>query len=286
MSRQGGRGPEDRSLETAIADVGIEGILREEASSPETVPGSVVLPCGGPAASCGPVPVVETSRQRRILPTWMVADLPGWFASLLVPAICPHCGRAARAALLCPACRSEALQVRHETATPPRGFSTIFAGPVLSGPTRTLVHALKYEGQKRFAEALVELACADGIPPLPAGGVLVPVPVHRTRRRERGYNQSEELARAYAARAGLPILTKALVRVRSTGTQTRLGAEERWRNIGEAIRVGPEFRPGMRAIIVDDVVTTGATLTACAATLLGAGASEVHGLVALLAPQA
>lgn len=210
----------------------------------------------------------------------------GWLGSLLVPAICPHCGRASRAALLCSACRTEALLVRGDDAIPPRGFATISAGPVLSGPTRTLVHGLKYEGQRRFAEALVELACAGGVPALPAGSFLVPVPVHRVRRRERGYNQSEELARAFARRTGLPVLTKALLRVRSTGTQTRLDAEQRWRNIGEAIRIGPDFRPGMTAIVVDDVMTTGATLTACAAALLGAGAGEVHGLVALMAPQA
>jgi len=152
-------------------------------------------------------------------------------------------------------------------------------GPEVVPPVRELVHGLKYGGLRSAAPELVSLALAavpgDFCPP---DAVLVPVPLHPTRRRERGYNQSELAARAWSRKLGRPVADHWLSRTRATGTQTALDAGERRRNLGRAFAVGKAFHPGVAVILVDDVLTTGATLSSCAAVLLAAGCPSVHGL--------
>jgi ComF family protein len=109
-------------------------------------------------------------------------------------------------------------------------------------------------------------------------GALVPVPLSATRERERGYNQSERLARALAARWSLPVWDDVLVRERHTRSQARLTPGERLRNVAGAFRApgGAERRlSGAHLLLVDDVVTTAATLNACAAALMHGGARIV-----------
>ena len=103
---------------------------------------------------------------------------------------------------------------------------------------------------------------------------LVPVPLARSRLRERGYNQSEELARVLAHSWGIPMRTDLLVRGRATETQTRLTPGERRRNVSGAFRASAERASlrGLHLVLVDDVVTTAATLNACAAALHDGGA--------------
>lgn len=139
-----------------------------------------------------------------------------------------------------------------------------------------IIHALKYEGWWRVAEgAALRMARLDW----PADVVdervaLVPVPLAASRLRQRGYNQSECLARALAVLWKLPVRADVLVRSRATQTQTRLTPEERVRNVHgafaatEAARV--ELR-GAHVVLVDDVVTTAATLNECAAALHASG---------------
>ena len=110
------------------------------------------------------------------------------------------------------------------------------------------------------------------------GSVLLPVPLHKTRLRERGYNQSRLAAVAWSRILGLPVADRWLERVRSTGTQTSLGTLDRRRNLSRAFAAGPAFRPDVPVVLVDDVLTTGATLSSCAAVLLAAGAPSVRGL--------
>jgi len=105
--------------------------------------------------------------------------------------------------------------------------------------------------------------------------LLVPVPLAASRQRQRGYNQSECLARALAPLWNVPIRVDLLVRSRSTETQTRLTPDERVRNVHGAFAAGPAARSALRGahvMLVDDVVTTAATLNACAAVLHDAGA--------------
>ncbi len=166
-------------------------------------------------------------------------------------------------------------------------MEAIACGPRLDGCVRSLVHGLKYHGHRRAARDLAEMAAPavrDGFC-LP-GAVLVPVPVHPHRRRERGYNQSEELARHWSRILSAPVEPHALRRVVDTATQTRLDAVRRRENLDGVFRVGKGFRSDRPVVLVDDVLTTGATLSSCAATLLSAGCPSVRALCAAWAGEA
>ncbi|MFH1007231.1 MAG: ComF family protein [Candidatus Latescibacterota bacterium] len=149
-----------------------------------------------------------------------------------------------------------------------------------------LIHQLKYRGKRsvghRLGTMLGQLMAADG----GEGGweLLVPVPLHKSRKKERGYNQSAILAHAMAEQMGIEVRTDLLVRKRRTATQTKLSAQERARNVAGAFGVPhPEWVRGRTILLVDDVWTTGATVNACTEVLLNAGARRVS-LAALTHP--
>jgi len=147
------------------------------------------------------------------------------------------------------------------------------------GTARAAIHALKYRGATALAPLLSEpMAAALAAHPLLVD-LVVPVPLHPQRERERGYNQSALLASRLAAAAGLPPPTPLLRRERDTRSQVGLSARERRDNVrGAFCCVDPRAAAGRRGLLVDDVVTTGATLEACAATLRAAGVGRVWGL--------
>ena len=139
------------------------------------------------------------------------------------------------------------------------------------------MHRIKYREEPWLAEDLARLALADDVFRRHlAGSTLVPVPLHADRRRERGYNQAEVLARALARLTPGTSCLDLLERTRDTAQQVRLGREARVENMDDAFRVRPGRRvPGGRLVVIDDVLTTGATLSACAAALLVGGARKV-----------
>jgi ComF family protein len=163
-----------------------------------------------------------------------------------------------------------------------RGLSLLSIGFSLGpydGPLRVAVHELKYRGRRRvagrLAEAIAELQEARAV--LCEGSLLVPVPLHPRRRRDRGFNQAELLASELARLVDLPMSAAALVRRSETRPQTGLSAAERRRNVAGAFAVRRRSKVAGRVVVlVDDVVTTGATARACARALLDSGAKDVR----------
>jgi ComF family protein len=145
------------------------------------------------------------------------------------------------------------------------------------GSLRAIVHAFKYDGRRSLAAPLAGLMRARGAAVLAGADAAVPVPLHASRRRERGFDQAADLAR----HVGLPVV-HALGRIRPTAVQASLPAGRRHANVRDAFALTPAAVPlrGRIVVLVDDVSTTGATLEACARAMSGAGVREVRALTA------
>lgn len=145
----------------------------------------------------------------------------------------------------------------------------------------TLIHGFKYRHMRRH----IRFLCAylryrpDLKEYARSFDALVPVPIHPVRKRERGYNQAEEICKEIQGFLGLPVLPAALLRTRATKSQTRLDRRNRGRNLEGAFACpDPEAVRGKRLLLVDDVFTTGATMGRCAELLIAAGAGAVGAL--------
>jgi ComF family protein len=158
----------------------------------------------------------------------------------------------------------------------PPPFARASAACQYGGELATAVSRLKYGGAAHVAEPLGRLL--RGTLAEVQGGVdlVVPVPLHARRHRRRGYNQAALLAASAARGTGLEVAFRALARVRDTPAQTGLGRLERLANVRGAFEARPRAVAGRCVLLVDDVMTTGATATACAEVLLEAGAAEVR----------
>jgi ComF family protein len=203
---------------------------------------------------------------------------------ILFPDRCAGCGRTG--SLLCDRCRA---RIRPYPGTA-RALSLAANGDralldqvaiafVFDGALREAIHRLKYDRVRRMAGPLGELLAQHmRAQPQPAD-VLVPVPLHPRRMAERGFNQSELLAQHLSRLSGIPMLASGLVRSRDTAHQVGLDARERHENVREAFVWQQPARPPARVLLIDDVLTTGATLVACAHALRLAGTREVRALV-------
>jgi ComF family protein len=154
------------------------------------------------------------------------------------------------------------------------GFESARAPLRYEGVGKEVVHALKYRG---YRKVVAGLATPLMLQVLGRGrfDAVVPVPLHRSRQRKRGFNQARLLARGIAAEINAP-LSDTLKVVRSTRDQVELSAAQRRANVAGAYRASAPLEG--RILVIDDVFTTGATTSACASTLLQAGAREVHAL--------
>jgi ComF family protein len=141
---------------------------------------------------------------------------------------------------------------------------------------REIVHHLKYEGYTKLAE-LAASAIAQRIHTVPRGAILVPIPLGARRRFERGYNQATEIALALSRLWSLQVSESVIRRRRETASQTALTPEERVQNVTAAFKaIHPVTAGSNVAILVDDVLTTGATIASGASALLEAGWEEVR----------
>ena len=154
------------------------------------------------------------------------------------------------------------------------GFESAKAPLKYDGVGKKIVHALKYHGYKKVVE---KLATPLMLQVLGEGSfdAVVPVPLHRSRLRKRGFNQAELLARGVATRINATV-SDTLEVVRSTGDQVELSAAQRRANVAGAYTAKAPVQG--RILLIDDVFTTGAAMSACAGTLIRAGAQEVHAL--------
>ena len=204
---------------------------------------------------------------------------------------CFLCRGAARASLLCDGCAADlpeltgprcprcALPAPEDgpcgrcLANPPQFDGTV-AALAYAFPADVLIHALKFRGELALAALLAERLAARLVALAPGAECLVPVPLAPERLRARGYNQSLEIARHVSRAAHVPLAVELCHRVRDTPAQTDLPWAERARNVRGAF-ASPGSLAGARVAVLDDVMTTGATLDAVAAALKQAGAASV-----------
>ncbi len=202
---------------------------------------------------------------------------------------CPRCLAALRYGVECPVC-----------PTYPNGLSGLRAvglytvATTIEGrrdrqndpPLTHAIHRFKYHRQHSLAAVLGDLLCDEWRLADVAATVVAPVPSHPRRLAVRGYDHADLLARHVAGRLGLPVLGERLARVRNTIAQAtnRLGEAERRANMAGAF-VADALPLDSVVLLVDDVYTSGATMTQCAAALRGAGAKDVWGLVLARAPR-
>ncbi|HMF94666.1 MAG TPA: ComF family protein [Vicinamibacterales bacterium] len=191
----------------------------------------------------------------------------------LTPPLCDRCGdplptwRAVSTALACCArCRRTS-----------RAIDRARAVGAYDGALRAVIHALKYDGRRSLARPIAAMMRSRGAEIVDGAAYAVPVPLHISRRRHRGFNQANDLAR----HLGLPVV-HALWRRRATAAQAGLPAARRHRNVHDAFAPARAARSlvGSIVVLVDDVSTTGATLDACARVLKTAGVKEVRALTA------
>jgi len=232
----------------------------------------------------------------------LTRDLIHGLVSLVYPRHCASCGSATESGTLCEVCAESAVRLERPFCwVCSQPFDGAIEGDFLCancqdrnwhvrcivapwrsrGPVRQCMHRFKYGGATFLRGQLVdwmEQGMADPRLEEFSADCLVPVPLHPRRFRERGYNQSRLLAEELGNRRGLRV-DDLLKRIRYTSTQKALDREERMENLAGAFRLrnGHDVT-GKRLLLIDDVLTTGSTLDACAGVLLEAGAAQVAAL--------
>ncbi len=206
---------------------------------------------------------------------------------LVFPDPCPGCNRplVTGEGRLCSSCElalpvfahSENINDRFAGRLPLQGaraFLKFYHG----GMAQKLLHAIKYKGNTKLAVYLGGLFARHLRPANPWATVelVVPIPLHKSKLRSRGYNQSTFLAQGIAAHLGASLDATTVVRAQKSATQTKKDRAERWHNVSGIFSVTGQALKGKHVLLVDDVITTGATLEACGAALLAAGVASLR----------
>jgi len=180
---------------------------------------------------------------------------------------CIRCGRVIEREGICSTCRHY-----------PLALDCLRVVASFGGVLQEAIHHLKYRNVKGLARPLGELLANQFQEASIPADIIVPVPLHKEREKERGYNQAALLAGHLAQRVDLPLAERALERVRRTPPQVGLSARERWSNVAGAFRCTGSDLLGHRVLLIDDVCSTGATLSACAQASRDGGAVAVYAL--------
>lgn len=213
---------------------------------------------------------------------------------ILFPTRCPLCRNASHASSALPICTScwitiprykgpacvqcglPTVSVHTErcgncTEDPPSFVSARSYG-LYEGVLKEAIHLLKFNGHRRLAKPLAALLSDLD---LPAADALVPVPIHLNQLRAREFNQTALIARQVSRITGIPLMIDTLSKVKDTAAQIDVDRKERLRNLKKAFSASGQVN-GKRILLVDDVITTGATMRECAKVLRKAGAAEVN----------
>lgn len=203
----------------------------------------------------------------------MVCDNCLDYLPLVNPPVCQHCGRPVKKGPLCHLCKKEG-RLDHGRAW-----------MVFIPPSDRLIHHYKYRKKTKlahlFGRAMASLIHADHI--LKHADVITPVPLFWWKRLRRGYNQAALLSRIISEETGIRA-QDILKRVKNTKTQTRLSESEREKNVMNAFTLHTNSIKNQNVILIDDVLTTGATMNECARVLKEHGAAEVYSCVAAITP--
>lgn len=224
-----------------------------------------------------------------------------YMINLLFPRRCPVCGEIVQpfGQLICPGCvkelspvqppackkcgkevESSTMEYCYDCARHKRAFRQNFALLNYNGAASRSMSAIKYKGRREYLDFYSQAVCRRlgktirRISP----DAIVPVPIHRSRRRIRGFNQAELLAQEIGGQLGIPVCSKGLKRVKKTLPQKELNPQERLRNLQQAFVPGVLSREVRTVLLVDDIYTTGSTMEACACALKSMGVENVYGL--------
>jgi ComF family protein len=218
-------------------------------------------------------------------PAWKLNKLLGLF----LESPCPLCQRS-HAQSLCLSCQRQVQRCRCDSMDAGQvGQLPIFAWGQYGGALKRAIAALKYEGNPHLAEILGTWMAESwrSVSPF-TSGIIVPIPMHPSKKRQRGFNQAELLANHFCHIAQLPIAVTGLNRDRATEAQFKLSSAEREQNLSEAFSVGKPFlqKPPSRPVwLLDDIYTTGATALSAAETLKQQGI-RVQGIIVLARTEA
>lgn len=220
-----------------------------------------------------------------------LANMAHSAAELLLPPACVSCG--APGAMICADCRARLLLVptprcprcgrplgtsrphAHPCITDDSDLDQVFAPYAYQQPLDQIIHAFKYSGYFALARPLGELLAGTWPRWFDPPQLVVPIPLHPRRLRQRGFNQSALLAQQLARSRGLPLDERALQRIKHTLPQVGLNPEQRHENVTGAFTAVPPCVQGQHVLLIDDVWTTGATMRAAATALATAGAARV-----------